>query len=241
MNDQLFASKGIQPSPLLTKRHLPARAARAHALKNCLAIVCAVNELVEPDLDAAAQHRLARARKALRRMAELIEEDLNPNDVSCKDGVEFVSAEQVFEATRLRVEDFAESRRVRLELLAGPGGLWGDCKALTEALGNIVKNAIESSGAGDTVVAVGSTDGVEGQLWTVRDNGPGIPRDILPHLGTPFLSRKDGGTGLGIALARDVFDNHGGLLHIDSSPGGGTMVSIWFRSCLPPTEPPASG
>jgi hypothetical protein len=65
-------------------------------------------------------------------------------------GVEFVSAEEVFEAVRLRMEDFAESRRVGLELLAGPGGLWGDRRALIEALGNIVKNAVESSGAGDS-------------------------------------------------------------------------------------------
>jgi signal transduction histidine kinase len=242
MNDQLLASRAVEPTPLPIKRQLPARAARAHALKNCLAIVCAVNELVEPDLGAAAQRRLARSTRALRRMAELIEEDLKQSGVSCQNGgVEFVSAEQVFEAVRLRVEDFAESRRVRLEFLVGPGGLWGDRKALTEALGNIVKNAIESSGAGDTVVAAASTDGLEGQLWTVRDQGPGIPGDVLPHLGTPFVSRKDGGTGLGIAVARDVFENHGGLLHIESAPGGGTMVSIWFRSCSPPTERVASG
>lgn len=242
MNDQLLASKAIEPTLLPIRRELPARAARAHALKNCLAIVCAVHELVEPDLGAAAQRRLDRSRKALRRMAELIEEDLNQNGASCQNGaVEFVSAQQVFEAVRSGVEDFAESRRVRLEFLVGPGGLWGDRQALVEALGNIVKNAIESSGAGDTVVAAASTDGALGQLWTIRDNGPGIPRDVLPRLGTPFLSRKQGGTGLGIAVARDVFDNHGGLLHIESARGGGTLVSIWFQSCLPPTERPASG
>jgi hypothetical protein len=76
MDDQLLAAKTNDPSLLPTKTHLPARAARAHALKNCLAIVCAVNDLVEPDLGAAAQSRLARSKKALRRMAELIEEDL---------------------------------------------------------------------------------------------------------------------------------------------------------------------
>jgi len=228
MNNQLLASGASALTLLPIQRQLPARAARAHALKNCLAVVCAVNELVAPDLGETAQLRLARSRKALRRMAELIEEDLKLNHESCPSGAEeFVSAEQVFDAVRLRVEDFAEAKRVRLEFLVGPGGLWGDGKALTEALGNIVKNAIESSRAGDTVVAA-SSNGVEGgQLWTVRDTGPGIPREVLPHLGTPFLSRKRGGTGLGIAVARDIFESHGGLLHIESAPGSGTTVSIW--------------
>jgi len=228
MSDQLLVSNAIDLTMLPVKRRAPARAARAHALKNCLAVVHAVNQLVAPDLDEAAQLRLARAQQAVRRMAELIEEDLALADDSRQnDGDEFVSAEQVFDAVRLRVEDLAESRRVQLKFLVGPGGVWGDRKAFTEALGNIVKNAIESSGSGDTVV-VASTDGVEGgQLWTIRDNGPGIPRDVFLHLGMPFLSRKDGGTGLGIAIARDVFEKHGGLLNIESAPGWGTKVSIW--------------
>jgi signal transduction histidine kinase len=161
-------------------------------------------------------------------MAELIEQDLTlDGDRRPYDGGEFVSAGEIFEAVRLRLQDFAESKRVRLDFLGGPGGVWGDRQALTEALGNIVKNAIESSRAGDTVVT-SSNEGVEGgQLWTVRDTGPGIPCHVLPHLGTPFLSRKEGGTGLGIAVARDAFENHGGLLHIESAPGWGTMVSIW--------------
>jgi signal transduction histidine kinase len=227
MDQQPLTSNAMELTMLPIRRQLPPRAARAHALKNCLAIVSAVNQLVRPELDEAAQLRIARSQSAIRRMAELIEQDLHLHGDAHPNAGEYVSSEQVFDAVRLRVQDLAESRRVQLNLQVGSGGLWGDRMALTEALGNIVKNAVESSRSGGTVIAT-SNEGVDGgQLWTVRDSGPGIPRHLLSRLGTPFLSRKNGGSGLGIAVARDVFESHGGLLQIESAPGWGTMVTIW--------------
>jgi signal transduction histidine kinase len=228
MNDQRSASKAIELTKLPIKSQVPPRAARAHVLKNCLATVSAVNELVERELVAASQRRVARSQRAVRRMAELIEEDLRFDGKTRPECAEFVSAEQVFEAVRVQVEDLAEAKRVRLEFVVGPSGIWGDRNALTEALVNLVKNAIESSGDGDTVV-VTSMEGAEGgQLWTVRDSGPGIPQAVLVRLGAPIASCKDNGAGLGVAVACDIFDNHGGLLQIESGPGWGTTVSIWI-------------
>jgi signal transduction histidine kinase len=228
MNDQRSASKAIELTKLPIKSQVPPRAARAHVLKNCLAIVSAVNELVECELVAASQRRVARSQRAVRRMAELIEEDLRFDGKTRPECAEFVSAEQVFEAVRAHVEDLAESRRVRLEFVVGPSGIWGDRNALTEALVNIVKNAIESSGDGDTVVVTSMEGAGGGQLWTVRDSGPGIPQAVLVRLGAPIASCKDDGAGLGVAVACDIFDNHGGLLQIESGPGWGTTVSIWI-------------
>lgn len=227
MNEQFRTSQAIELTKLPIKTQVPPRAARAHVLKNCLAIVSAVNQLLEPELAGESQLRVGRSQKAVRHMAELIDEDLRLDGKARHDGGEFVSAEQVFDAVRTRLEDVAESRRVRLEFVVGCGGLWGDRNSLTEALVNIVKNAIESSDQGDAVVVTG-TEGVEGgQLWTVRDTGPGIPRHVLAKLGAPIRSCKQNGAGLGIAVACDIFESHGGLLHIESAPGWGTQVSIW--------------
>jgi len=228
MNEELRTPRAIELTKLPVKTQVPPRAARAHVLKNCLAIVSAVNQLLEPELLETSQLRVARSQKAVRRMAELIEEDLKLDGRSRYDGGEFVFADQVFAAVRARVEDVAESRRVRLEFVIGPGGLWGDRKALTEALVNIVKNAVESSEPADTVVVTGAEGAEGGQLWTVRDTGPGIPRNVLTQLGAPILSCKENGAGFGIAVACDVFEDHGGLLHIESAPGCGTTVSIWL-------------
>jgi two-component system, NtrC family, nitrogen regulation sensor histidine kinase GlnL len=56
-------------------------------------------------------------------------------------------------------------------------------------------------------------------LVSVRDNGPGIPEDIRPHLFEPFVTSKTSGSGLGLALVAKIIGDHGGLIEVDSRPG----------------------
>jgi signal transduction histidine kinase len=226
-----------QPSTLLTTlprlQQLPARAVRAHALKNCLAVVDAANmllacELSELDeLSEQAQLRLQRSKNALRRMAKLIDEDLRAGSAADSgDSPQQLSAAQVLACVRAQAEDFAEAKGVHLEFRIGAGSLRGDLNGLVEALGNIVKNAIESSPTDSTVVVTSSRTADGGQLWSVRDAGSGISGQFIQRLGVPFHTGKPGGSGLGFAVACEIFQLHGGRVCVESAQGWGTVVSV---------------
>jgi signal transduction histidine kinase len=81
-------------------------------------------------------------------------------------------------------------------------------------------------------VAVGENlAGTEAWL-RVRDNGPGIPAEHLTRLFDPFFTAKDGGTGLGLALAKKIVDAHGGGIEVSPAPGSGAE----FLVTLPKTR-----
>ena len=68
----------------------------------------------------------------------------------------------------------------------------------------------------------------------IEDNGIGIPQEELPFIFEPFYrvdksrSRHTGGYGLGLSLCKTIMEAHGGKIEIDSAPGKGTTVSLFF-------------
>jgi signal transduction histidine kinase len=212
---------------------LPARALRAHAFKNCVSVVKAINRLVEPELSETSRQRMERSHEALGRMLALLAQDLVVEGGRGSAEFAFVSGEEVARAAVARVEDVAEAAGVELVVHAGPGGVMGDAAALAEALSNVVLNAIQATTAGGAVF-LSTRERPEGsQLWVVQDMGRGMSEEVLAQLGTPGFSRRPGGSGLGVAGAWEVVDRHGGLTRVESKPGSGTVVSIWL-----PAEPP---
>jgi two-component system, NtrC family, nitrogen regulation sensor histidine kinase GlnL len=105
---------------------------------------------------------------------------------------------------------------------------------LVQVFLNLVKNASEAirdSGNGEILLTTAFRPGVrlsvQGSLnkvalpleFAVRDNGPGVPPDILPHLFDPFVTTKPNGTGLGLALVAKIIGDHGGVIECESQPG----------------------
>ena len=54
--------------------------------------------------------------------------------------------------------------------------------------------------------------------FTVIDNGPGVPEDMLPYIFDPFVTSKTNGTGLGLALVAKIIGDHGGVIECESQP-----------------------
>jgi len=107
-----------------------------------------------------------------------------------------------------------------LPLLAGDGA------ALSGALANVIRNALEASPDAAVKVRVRSRDGGRHVEFSVTDFGPGIALSDQPRVFDAGFSRKPEGSGLGLAVARATVLGHGGRLRLASAPGGPTTVTI---------------
>jgi len=104
-----------------------------------------------------------------------------------------------------------------------------DPDGLHQACLNILSNAVEAVPAIRGRVEVATRPSPHGsEVWiTVADNGPGIPREAQPHIFNAFYSTKGhGGTGLGLAAAQKLIQDHGGFISLNSEPGQGTAFVI---------------
>jgi len=134
------------------------------------------------------------------------------------------------------------------ELLAGVEGLYAytlegelpaapafaDPSQLQQVLINLLKNAAESGSPPAEITVAFDTDEQGGVGVSVHDRGKGMSPEVLRNALLPFYSTKKTGSGLGLALCREIVEAHGGRLSLHPRAGGGLTVRCW----LPP--PPAA-
>ncbi len=122
----------------------------------------------------------------------------------------------------------------------------GDRDRLKQVLINLISNAIKYTPNGGEVYLSLSRVGDTARI-IVRDTGPGIPSEDLPHIFERFYraekSRtrsKVGGFGLGLSIAFWIVNNHGGKIEVDSAEGKGTTFCIYLPIYNPPAMPPVT-
>lgn len=121
---------------------------------------------------------------------------------------------------------------LNLNLSHGLPAMLGYPNRLEEAVVNILNNAVDALDQGGQVYLITSLNGgTPGELQIViADTGIGIPPEDLPRIFDPFYTTKDinQGTGLGLYVAHQVVEDHGGRIDVQSELGKGTIVTITF-------------
>ncbi|MCL6431082.1 MAG: GAF domain-containing protein [Anaerolineae bacterium] len=144
-----------------------------------------------------------------------------------------VDLRQVIQHALTNVGALAQSREVSITLHAPPDlpPAWGDARRLEQVVTNLLSNACRFSHTGGRVQVRCEADG-DHIIVHVADDGIGIPPEAIPHLFDKFyqvdssLTRRAGGTGLGLHIARRIIEAHGGQVTVQSEVGKGSVFSF---------------
>ena len=131
---------------------------------------------------------------------------------------------------------------IQIRFLAGDDALTADRAKLQQVLLNLFINAVECFDRSDpdfrprVEITTRLERGFPGDpndphappvfVTDVRDNGPGIPAEMIPHLFDPFFTTKPTGTGLGLSVSHTIVRDHGGFIEVYSEPGRGSRFSL---------------
>jgi signal transduction histidine kinase/DNA-binding response OmpR family regulator len=96
---------------------------------------------------------------------------------------------------------------------------------IQQVLINLILNSMEAMPGGGTICIETASKNGKAEIY-IRDNGPGVSKSVQDHLFDPFVSTKENGTGLGLALSSGIITAHGGSLDLIPQPGEGACFQI---------------
>jgi signal transduction histidine kinase len=214
----------------------------SHELRTPLASVLGFTSLLlKRDFDPPTRrHYLGIVDAQARRLAALLEDFLDVQRME-QTGIELT--EQQVDLARLLDEQAqlyakqSPSHELRVDLPDRPLAVKGDANRLAQVVGNLLSNAIKYSDEGSVVALAAERHGDEVRL-TVRDQGRGIPPDQQERIFTKFFRGDAGstgitGTGLGLAVSREIVEAHGGKIGFDSAAGAGSTFWVELPGATP--------
>lgn len=199
-----------------------------HELKTPLTIVQGHLELLEED-PAEREATLELVRDELERMARLVNDLLLLAKAEAPDflRLETVDVEELTHELHAKVQPLGV-RRWELDSV-GRGVIVADRQRLTQALTQLVENAVKHTGE-DDAIRLGSSVDHDSVHFSVADTGVGLPAGAEQRIFERFArggnGSRDGGLGLGLAIVRAIAEAHGGWVDVRSEPGAGTTFTV---------------
>jgi two-component system, OmpR family, sensor kinase len=218
----------------------------SHELRTPLARIHVALDLASEGGAEEAQAMLAGVADDLGELERLVDDILTSarldlsSDLASRPGpplrLQLQDAETVVEEAAVRFRSGHPACALDVRVQAAGAELQVDRMLLRRALDNLLEN---SAKYGDGRAVVLSAQVREGKLAIeIRDRGPGISAQDLPHVFTPFFrgdrsrTRRTGGLGLGLSLARRIVEAHGGSLELTSVVGQGTVAHIHLPTSI---------
>jgi signal transduction histidine kinase len=201
----------------------------AHEIRNPLAGIQGVLEILR-DEEAAGERRdlfgqmLAETERVNRTIESLLRfsRPVRPHLVATAIG-------DLLRDTVALLEPGLRKRRVTLEVSTAPelASFRLDREQIRQVVVNLVNNAAEAMSGGGKILLRATTfpDG-DGLIIAVEDNGPGISAEVQEQIFEPFFTTKFNGTGLGLAVARALVNQHGGSIEVSSELGAGATFMV---------------
>ena len=204
----------------------------SHEIKTPLSLISApVSEMVDnPDTDAFTKRRLQLVRKNIGRLTDLIEQVMDFNRFESKVMSLQLSEEDLVNVCRTTMS-FFEDKAEAMDIEFGFSSdipqipLTIDRDRIEKLLFNIIGNSFKFTSRGGAI-SVKCHTRKDDVLVSVSDTGSGIETDDLPHIFDRFYysSNSENGSGIGLALAKAIVEQHRGKIWVESQPGQGTSI-----------------
>lgn len=215
----------------------------AHELNNKLTPVLGYAELLAQDATAAQKNYVGHIRKGVQESANIIRQLLR---LAKPEGgrPEIVDLGEVIREAALMLRFQVSEAGAELHLETGTAPLLVECDAaqLKQVLMNLALNALHAmEGVDQPALTIATGCDATGVFFSVRDNGTGIPHDLIGRIFDPFFTTKgpDKGTGLGLSICHSIIRQHNGEIKVRSQPGKGSCFTV--RLPLPATTATLTG
>jgi len=210
----------------------------AHEIRNPLAGIAGVIEIVQRDLPASSPAKavVKEVRQEIAQINRILTdllETARPRAPEIRSSDLNTTVEHAVMLARQQVL----SKPIKIEFAPAPElpEVDHDSDQIHQVLLNLLLNSVQAI-EGPGLVRVAVFEQGDAAVVTVSDTGRGIPAEHLPNIFRPFFTTKGNGTGLGLSLARRIVEGHHGRIEVESSSGRGTTFTV----LLPVRQPVAA-